>query len=167
MAAVVLAVLVAASACGQQSHGTAASSASPSTAGSYQRFASCMRSHGQNVPDQDPNSGNVTLGPPAGGDRAGWDAAMRTCQRYLPGGAQGDAPDAQQLDAQRAYAACMRDHGIEMSDPDPATGKSQFQGRLANLSKDQINKDPTFRAAQTACQDKLDAPASKRPGGTK
>lgn len=112
-----------------------------------------MRAHGQNVPDPDPQ-GNVTIGPPPGGDSAAWEKAMRACQRYLPSQVRGHM-DAQQLGRLRAYAACMRAHGIEMTDPDPRTGKSQIEGRLKHASKAQIRNDPQFKAADAACEGKL------------
>jgi hypothetical protein len=129
--------------------------ASPSSAQSFRHFAACMREHGQNVPDPDPNSGNVALTPPAGANRGAWDTAMRACRQFLPGGGEPGVGNPQELEGLRAYAACMREHGVEMTDPDPNTGKSQFAGRFANAGKDQILNDPTYKAADAACADKL------------
>lgn len=124
-----------------------------------------MRERGQNVPDADPNSGNVALTPPAAGNRSAWDAAMRACQQLLPGGGAPAVGDPGQLEGLRLYAVCMREHGIEITDPDPSTGKSQYGGRLANASKDQILNDPTYKAADTACKDKLTSGDSPKGGG--
>jgi hypothetical protein len=157
VAPVLLLVLAGASACAKDSGGGPSAKgvgASPAAGGTFEQFASCMREHGQNVPDRD-SSGNVELGPPATGDRTAWDAAMRACQQYMPGGGGPVAPDPQELEGLRQYAACMREHGIEVSDPDPTTGKSQIGGRLANASRDQITNDPTYKAADAACKDKL------------
>jgi hypothetical protein len=155
---VLLAALIAAAACGGSGDKPPAKGggASPSAAGSLQQFAACMREHGQNVPDPDPNSGNVALTPPAGGDPSAWQAAMRACQQYMPNGGEPVAPDAQELAALRQYAACMREHGVEMTDPDPTTGNGQYAGRFANMSKTQIQNDPTYKTAQAACQSILD-----------
>jgi hypothetical protein len=116
-------------------------------------FAQCMREHGQNVPDPDGDSYSVT--PPSGGPNAAWDAAMDACRQYLPGGGAPQPPNAAELEAQRQYAKCMRDHDIDMSDPDPNTGRSQIGGRLANATRDQLRADPGYKAAAEACKDKL------------
>jgi hypothetical protein len=51
----------------------------------------------------------------------GWDAAWQACRRLLPASAvqQGSPPSAQELAQLRAFAVCMRAHGIDMSDPQP------------------------------------------------
>jgi hypothetical protein len=123
-----------------------------------------MREHGQNMPDPDPNNGNVSLTPPAG-NTSGWDAARRACQPLLPGGGAPAVGDPQQLEALRLYAVCMREHGIEMTDPDPNTGNSQYTGRLANATKDQILNDPTYKAADAACEDKLTSGEAPKGAG--
>ena len=113
-----------------------------------------MRGRGQNVPDPDAQ-GNLNLSPPAGGDAAAWNTAMQACQHYLPSQNGGGSLDQQQLAAFRAFAVCMRAHGIDVSDPDPANGKISFEGRLAHASRAQIQNDPQYKAANDACKDKL------------
>ncbi|GAA3654777.1 hypothetical protein GCM10022224_017230 [Nonomuraea antimicrobica] len=164
-----LVALVAAAACTEASGGgsSASGGGSPSAAGSFQRFAACMREHGQNVPDPDPNSGDVALTPPAGADRRAWETAMRACQQFLPNGGAPDDVDPQELEGLRAYAACMREHGVEVTDPDPVTGKSQFGGRFAGAGKDQILNDPIYKAADAACKDKLRSGGAPSKGGGK
>jgi hypothetical protein len=117
------------------------------------QFARCMREHGQNVPDPDGDSYSIT--PPSGGPNAAWDAAMDACRQYLPAGGAPQPPSSAELEAQREYAKCMRDHDIEMSDPDPNTGRSQIGGRLADANRDQLRADPGYKAAAEACKDKL------------
>lgn len=130
--------------------GAGASNSPPPT---YQTFIDCMRQHGMNVPDPDPNTHNLSIAPPPGAGAA-WGQALQACQQYLPGG--GDtATDPQELEALRQYTACMRAHGVDLSDPDPNTGKSQLQGRFANLSRDQLTNDPTYKAADAACEGPL------------
>lgn len=90
---------------------------------------------------------------------------MRACQQFLPNGGAPDAVDPQELEGLRAYAACMREHGVEMTDPDPITGKSQFGGRFANAGKDQIFNDQTYKAADAACKDKLSRGGAPKRGG--
>lgn len=124
-----------------------------------------MREHGQNMPDPDPNSDNVALTPPPGSGSAGWRTALQACQHFLPNNGQPAVSNPQELEALRRYAVCMREHGIEMTDPDPGTGRSQIQGRLATATRDQIVNDPTYKVADTACKDKLASAGPAKGGG--
>jgi hypothetical protein len=166
----IAAVLAGTAACGSPSDpgiasangATSSASASPTQQNERAQlthFAQCMRQHGQNIADPDAQ-GNFSLTPPAGGDAAAWNTAMRACEHYLPAQQAGGGVTPEQLAADRAFAVCMRQHGIPLSDPDPATGKSKFEGRLANASKTQIENDPQVKAAQNACKDKLKVPDS-------
>lgn len=112
-----------------------------------------MREHGQNVPDPDPQ-GNMNLAEPPSSD-VGWHTAMRACQHYLPSNVLNGTVSQQDLAALRAFVICMRQHGIEVSDPDPTSGQVKIGGRLANASRAQINSDPQYNAANNACKDKL------------
>jgi hypothetical protein len=136
-------------------------SAGNGEANAMANFAKCMREHGQNVPDPDPNSQNFSLTQPSGGPSPQWNAAMQACRQLLPGGGQPQAPDQRQLEGLRAYAVCMREHGVEVTDPDPNTGQSQIGGRLANANRTEIQNDPGWKAADGACEDKLDQSGSK------
>lgn len=152
---VLLFALAAAVACTGSSPPSKAKGSAPADANPLVQFAKCMREHGQNMPDPDPNSDSYQVTPPAGSTSAAWQAALQACQHFLPDGGAPQAPTATELEALRQYAACMRAHGIESSDPDPNTGKSTVQGRLANATRDQLQADPGYRAAQEACKDKL------------
>jgi hypothetical protein len=153
-------------ACGGNPPSTGGGAAPTSNgATSFQDFAKCMREHGQNVPDPDPNSGNVALTPPPGGASAAWNTAMQACQHFLPNNGQPAVSNPQELEALRSYAVCMRGHGIELTDPDPSTGRSKIQGRLANATRDQVINDPTYQAADGACKDKLPNGASPKGAG--
>src|SRR6266545_4275835 len=55
----------------------------------------------------------------------------------------------------RQYAKCMREHGVDIPDPDPGGG-----GGVRIQAKPD---DPTFKAAEEACKDKL--PGALRGGG--
>jgi hypothetical protein len=170
-----LAVLAGATACSAPSrpgvaaaNGAAASaSASPASRddrAQLRHFAQCMRQHGQNVPDPDAQ-GNMTVAPPPGGDAAAWNTAMQACEHFMPQQEAGGGISPQQLAADRAFAVCLRQHGIDLSDPDPSTGKSEFEGRLAHASRAQIANDPQVKAAQNACRDKLSGPGADSGGG--
>jgi hypothetical protein len=150
---------------------SASQSASPSAVSEEQAlvaFARCMRAHGQNLPDPDPNGGPF---PPRGPHGAGWDTAEQACRQLLPEGEQsGGGPDAQELEQLRAYAVCMRAHDIEMSDPElpgqgTHPGNMTIGGRLQRATKTQLNSDPAFLAAMTACRDKLPNNGADKKGG--
>jgi hypothetical protein len=92
------------------------------------------------------------------------------CQSQLPASdpnshPANDPPTAQGLEQERAFAVCMRAHGIQMSDPDPHTGDTPIGGRLAHVTRAQLNNDPGFNAAYQACKSKL--PGGLFPGGKK
>lgn len=53
------------------------------------------------------------------------------------------------VDGMREWVRCLRGHGVQVSDPDPK-GRVEFTG-----DRSKLKADPAFRAAQTACKDKL------------
>jgi hypothetical protein len=137
--------------------GSASGSASASAGSGEVAFANCVRQHGVNIPDPSPD---IPWPPSQVTNSQAWVAAAEACSHLLPPSAAGIAPQppsAQQLEALRTFAVCMRAHGIDMGDPDP-TGDMQIGGRLENATKTQLNNDPGYKAAYQACKDKL-------PGG--
>jgi hypothetical protein len=127
--------------------GSAKPSASPSLskAEANRRFAQCMREHGVDMPDPGPD-GNLQFDPGAGGDRNKAVAAASACQQYLPNGGDLKNLSPEQLEQGRAFAKCMREHGVDMPDPDPNSGLSA----LLNGSVD--FNSPAFKQASEACQ---------------
>lgn len=134
-------------------------------------FAQCMRDNGVEgfedpVVDAD---GSVQFGfrgrgtdgedPFGGVDRETARNAMQTCQQDLdgialgPGGSDFDVEEFQ--DTFVEFAACMRDNGVQMDDPDfsnfgPGQGREQGEGGgpFADIDLD----DPDVRSALEACQ---------------
>jgi hypothetical protein len=136
-----------------------AASASPSVdpEEAMQAFAECMREHGlEDFPDPtiDENGGiEISAGDPGDFGRAELDAAMQACDHLLPEGAgpgDGEGPSAEEQaameDALLAYAQCMRDHGIDMPDPEFSGGGVIQQGG------DFDPNDPEFEEADDACR---------------
>jgi hypothetical protein len=146
-------------------NGTAAS-ASPSAVSDTEAlmsFAKCMREHGVNMPDPDPD---VEFPPRDLMRSPGSRAAKQACEHLMPGEGGVTAPDAQQLEQLRSYAVCMRAHGVEMSDPLP-NGNMTISGRLEGFTRPQLDNDPGYKAATEACKDKLPAEGEKKLGGGK
>jgi hypothetical protein len=141
----------------------ASGSASPSAAnGGYSAFFGCLRQHGISVPDPAPSSPG-TVGEwvdQQSAQNPGFDPAAVACQSQLPASdpnshPANQPPSAQQLEQDRTFAVCMRAHGIQVSDPDPATGDMPIGGRLAHVTRAQLNNDPGYKAAYQACKSKL------------
>jgi hypothetical protein len=116
-----------------------------------------MREHGlEDFPDPqiDGNGGiEISAGDPGDFGRAELDAAMQACEHLLPEGAgpgNGEGPSAEEQaameDALLAYAQCMRDHGIDMPDPEFSSGGVIQQGG------DFDPNDPEFEEADDACR---------------
>jgi len=128
-------------------------------------FAQCMRDQGIDMEDPtlDENGSFQMMRPSGGGeggdfdpaDREATQAAREACSQYLEGLAQGfDRPDMTEMqDQMLEYAACMRENGVDMPDPDFSdTEGGQGPGRLGFGSGDFDPTDPTFQAANEACQ---------------
>ena len=61
------------------------------------------------------------------------------------------------------FAACMREHGVDMPDPDFSGGGARMQFRAGAGGVDP--ESPTFQKAQEACQDIIeDAFGARGPG---
>ena len=121
-------------------------------------WSACMRKNGANVPDPqfDPN-GMVRIGPdpddPNPPSQAAMTKASKACDEYLQemvaGAAQKPSPK-QQAEMERnalEFARCMREHGIEM--PDPQIG-GEGGGAEVTLDGDVMNS-PAFKRAEKEC----------------
>lgn len=85
-------------------------------------FASCMRDNGVDMPDPQPG-GPVRIGAGANrGDRDAMEKAMEACRSLMPNGGKPPELSPEDLEKARAMAACMREHGVDVPDPDPAGG---------------------------------------------
>ena len=149
-------------------------------------LAACLRDEGLDIEDPTVDAeGNVQFGGLRGGggdgaaasvDRAAMRTAMSVCQEQLEGVALGfggrDFDVTELQDTLVEYAACMRDSGYDMPDPDfssfgPGAGEPG-QGGGGPFGEIDPN-DPDFISAQQACEDVLGgvrAPGGPRPGGS-
>jgi len=90
-------------------------------------FAQCMREHGVDMPDPQVGSNgemNFSIGVgPGTADVEKMQAAQEACQDLMPR-MNGEPREltAEQKDAMLGFAQCMRDHGIDMPDPEFENG---------------------------------------------
>jgi hypothetical protein len=133
---------------------SAAPSTSPGEASGL-KFAQCMRANGVDMEDPDPNGGPNLIKIDRNNPK--FAAAMEKCRQYSPAlnGDRTFSPEEQQraLD----MAKCMREHGIDMPDPQPGQGGIRIQ-KGGKIDPD----DPKFKAALEACKQY----APKRRGGS-
>lgn len=154
-------VLGAVAGCGSGSHGPgvataggAAVSAHPSATVSRQeqgrRFAQCMREHGVDMPDPNPNNPVKVMPSNVTKDKAL--QATKACQQYLPTDSLATL-DPQQLAALHDFAQCMRDHGVDMPDPNP--NSSAGSGLTFPKSALSGGASSAFDTAYNACKSRL------------
>jgi hypothetical protein len=149
----------------------AAPSASPSMSPeeAVLAYARCMREHGVEMPDpqfEQTDDGEVRIGIDAGSaggevDKAKFMKADEACHSLMaavmPAGKGQMSPEDEEKMLE--FARCMREHGIDMPDPD-VNGGFRFEagpgsGGDGTTSKGIDPNDPDFQAAQEACGDLL------------
>ncbi|MFQ5968421.1 MAG: hypothetical protein ACE5MI_12565 [Acidimicrobiia bacterium] len=143
---------------------------------SFLAFTQCMRDEGIDLPDPELDAnGNITFGGfdrDPGADPEDIRAAFGVCQEHIEGVVQQfigrDLTEIQ--DTLVEYAACMRENGYDMPDPDfsgfgPGQGGGPFGGAIDP-------NDPAFQTANEICQEiftdafggRLGGPGNGRPG---
>jgi len=120
-----------------------------------QELLQCLRDHGVDVPDPQPDGGPVVIDVDAG-DTAKLDA-LKACGPDLPPpGRPGTARIGGDPAELKPFAQCMREHGLsDFPDPDK-------DGLVLQKDSDVHPGTAEFDAAQGACKDLLPAP---RTGG--
>jgi len=132
-------------------------------------FARCMREHGVDMPDSQAGGGGfIMVGPTDSSDSGPGEPmagralpeelaeADEACRHLLDDLIQdgGGPMDAEAQDKALAFAKCMREHGVDMPDPDFSGGGGGFSVRIGRDSGDGGGIDPgsqTFKDAQKAC----------------
>ena len=122
-------------------------------------FARCMREHGIDMPDPEPgDGGGLRFEAPSGGaqlpDESRFMDADKACRDLL-----GDAgppklspeDEKQVQDAMLAFARCMRDHGVEVPDPQPGGGIVTKKGEGPDP------RSSEFQAAEQDCKKHTEA----------
>jgi hypothetical protein len=125
------------------------------------QFSQCMRDHGVNMPDPTFSEGGarVTMREEKGADPDKQRKAEQACKSYqdkIKPPPVSEEQEKKMKEAALKNAQCMRDHGIDM--PDPQFGEG---GRMSQKIGPSSGIDPTsqkFQAAMKACQ-------KEAPGG--
>lgn len=117
-------------------------------------FGRCMRDEG--VPIDDGGGSSLTRGD--GGVDPNLEAAAAKCKKHLEGtgvefatGGSGRQLPPEQLEGLLNYAKCMRANGIDMPDPDPASG-----GLLAGQDGNELDTESAeYKGASEKCKSQL------------
>ena len=127
------------------------------------KYAACMREHGVDMPDPTASSAGgekpgIAVFSASSADGSGSvsspmaaiDEASKACAEFIADIAPqiGEIdPEAQEkmLEQARAFAKCMREHGVDMPDPQASPGGGMTQA--LTISPD----DPSMETAQAAC----------------
>jgi hypothetical protein len=122
------------------------------------KFARCMREHGVNMPDPQPDKGGRLQFRASAGGRGkdapqSMDAAEKACQKYLDGIKPKLTPEREQEMRDNAvrFSACMRRHGVDI--PDPEFDGGGIKQRVGGPGSDVDPESPVFRKAEEACGD--------------
>ena len=111
-------------------------------------YAQCMREQGVDMPDPGPNGElQLQVGP---GDRDKVEKAQQKCEPLLENARPrlSEEQRSAMQDGFLAFARCMREHGVDM--PDPQFGEG---GRVTQRGGRGVNPDdPKFQEAQEACE---------------
>jgi hypothetical protein len=81
-------------------------------------FTKCMREHGVDMPEPDAE-GRIAMRASGQGEADKNNAAQEACKNLMPNGGKPPKLSPEDLDKARAQAKCMREHGIDMPDPNP------------------------------------------------
>ena len=114
------------------------------------QFTQCMREHGVDLPDPDPNADRrLRIEARDGIDKEEARAALEACREFLPNGGERRELSPEDLEKLRQFAQCLRDHGLDVQDPDPNGGgifiPKDDDGKPAN--------DEQLQQAMEACRD--------------
>jgi len=114
----------------------------PANEDKMREFAKCMRENGIDMPD--PQGGAMRAIPmPEGAELDKMNKANDACKKFLPNGGEYKEPSQEEKDKMREQAKCMREHGIDMPDPDFTGGGGSAVGTGDDTKK--------FEEAMKAC----------------
>jgi hypothetical protein len=124
-------------------------------------WARCMRQHGIDLPDPKFSGDNITQRLPTRAEQNSpkFKAAQQACRQYQPDGGQPTPPTAQERQQALAFAQCMRQHGINLPDPQ-ITAEGIDQQLPTGVARD----DARLKAAEQACH-QYGSLGPAKPGG--
>jgi hypothetical protein len=141
-------------ACGEDTPSAAGSAEAENTARQAElRFARCMRDEGIDMPDPSPDGDqDVKIGGDSGISPEEFERASRACERYRRSSTRQPTEEEQQefREMALAHSRCMREHGIDMSDPVFTEHGARVE--LRGGSGKPNDEDPKFKAAEEACK---------------
>lgn len=153
-------------ACGSNASGNGEDAAAQEEA--RLEFAECMRQHGVEMEDPTPGQKGVIIGGTGtkgpgkqstgvNPDDPATKKALAACKGKL--GDLGQEPSPQEQEEFKedalAFAECMREHGVDMPDPQ-FDGEGHVQMRIGGRSSSGPSPEsPAFQKAQETCQSKL------------
>jgi hypothetical protein len=125
---------------------------------SMRKFAQCMRQNGVDMPDPTDDNGRIEMrssAKPGANSEDKMKAAEAKCRHFQPNGGKPVKLKPEDLARMRAMAKCMREHGVNMPDPDENGRITITRKGTGDPAKggDGMNPDsPTFKAADKACR---------------
>ncbi|MBC6458904.1 hypothetical protein [Actinomadura sp. HBU206391] len=150
-------------ACGADGPSSASTPTSKKTdeASAMRAFAKCMRENGVNMSDPVQDGGGIRIEVKEGqGDGPEkHKAAEAKCRHLQPNGGEPPKMSAEQVAKMREHAKCMRQHGIDMPDPDEngrvtikRTNKPGSSGGSNSVSVGGDPRSQKFKDADKACR---------------
>lgn len=131
------------------------------------KFAQCMRQNGVDMPDPTGDGGRVQMkmsAKPGADSEAKMKAAEAKCRHFQPNGGKPVKLKPEDLAKMRAMAKCMREHGVDMPDPDE-NGRVTITRRKGTGGPDMNPDSPTFKAADKACRKYAPGRIGQQSGG--
>ncbi len=155
--AAVAGAVVALAACGSEDGGGSTGPTEDQEAAAL-NWARCMREHGVDIPDPSADGGPQKV--ELKGSRAAMERAQEACKRYQDAARPDLTPEQETelRDQALAFARCMREHGVDMPDPQVEGGGIIMRARKGASGFDPDS--PAFKQAAEACEQYQ----PKRPG---
>ena len=126
-------------------------------------MSECLREHGLDVPDPVPGEQGLTLqksskGGGGGGvnlDDPATKEALEACEEEVDFRPPEPTPEEQEemKENMLAFAQCMREHGVDMPDPEFGEG-GKVTMRIGGPAGSKLDQ-PAMEAAQEACQEEM------------
>jgi len=152
---IVLGTVLAGCGADRDATGEAGTPTPPSAEDAALEYAACMRDNGVDMSDPD-SSGMIRLDGETQAD-PDWARASAACEEILaaaaPQGASGGLPE-EAKESLLAFTACMREHGVDMPDPDFSGGDGMVQ--LGGEGFDPT--EPAVQEARRTCEQEAGLP---------